>query len=77
MCTHQTLPLGYPNEGAAEVVLAALREWLEQHKDKVRAERTFSKETGAGELSKELVPPVGTCPSRGHSLGGACFLRQL
>uniref|UniRef100_A0A8D2DH48 Mono-ADP ribosylhydrolase 1 n=1 Tax=Sciurus vulgaris TaxID=55149 RepID=A0A8D2DH48_SCIVU len=26
---------GYPNEAAAEVVLAALREWLEQHKDKV------------------------------------------
>ncbi|XP_040604423.1 ADP-ribose glycohydrolase MACROD1 isoform X2 [Mesocricetus auratus] len=26
---------GYPNEEAAEVVLAALREWLEQHKDKV------------------------------------------
>ncbi|XP_054581815.1 ADP-ribose glycohydrolase MACROD1 isoform X4 [Eptesicus fuscus] len=25
---------GYPNEAAAEVVLAALREWLEQHKDK-------------------------------------------
>lgn len=42
--THQTLPLGYPNEGAAEVVLAALREWLEQHKDKVRPERTVSSE---------------------------------
>lgn len=27
---------GYPNEAAAEVVLTALREWLEQHKDKVR-----------------------------------------
>lgn len=27
---------GYPNEAAAEVVLMALREWLEQHKDKVR-----------------------------------------
>ncbi|XP_021007024.1 ADP-ribose glycohydrolase MACROD1 isoform X1 [Mus caroli] len=26
---------GYPNEEAAEVVLASLREWLEQHKDKV------------------------------------------
>ncbi|XP_027264219.1 ADP-ribose glycohydrolase MACROD1 isoform X4 [Cricetulus griseus] len=26
---------GYPNEEAAEVVLAALRGWLEQHKDKV------------------------------------------
>lgn len=26
---------GYPNEAAAEVVLATLREWLEQHKDKV------------------------------------------
>ncbi|EDM12664.1 LRP16 protein [Rattus norvegicus] len=26
---------GYPNEEAAEVVLATLREWLEQHKDKV------------------------------------------
>ncbi|XP_076972000.1 ADP-ribose glycohydrolase MACROD1 isoform X2 [Tamandua tetradactyla] len=26
---------GYPNEAAAEVVLAVLREWLEQHKDKV------------------------------------------
>ncbi|XP_057362940.1 ADP-ribose glycohydrolase MACROD1 isoform X2 [Manis pentadactyla] len=26
---------GYPNEAAADVVLAALREWLEQHKDKV------------------------------------------
>ncbi|XP_040112201.1 ADP-ribose glycohydrolase MACROD1 isoform X4 [Oryx dammah] len=26
---------GYPNEAAAEVVLTALREWLEQHKDKV------------------------------------------
>ncbi|XP_054553558.1 ADP-ribose glycohydrolase MACROD1 isoform X2 [Talpa occidentalis] len=26
---------GYPNEAAAEVVLASLREWLEQHKDKV------------------------------------------
>ncbi|CAK7309144.1 ADP-ribose glycohydrolase MACROD1 [Vulpes lagopus] len=26
---------GYPSEAAAEVVLAALREWLEQHKDKV------------------------------------------
>ncbi|XP_074192641.1 ADP-ribose glycohydrolase MACROD1 isoform X4 [Rhinolophus sinicus] len=25
---------GYPNEAAAEVVLTALREWLEQHKDK-------------------------------------------
>ncbi|XP_072814380.1 ADP-ribose glycohydrolase MACROD1-like [Vicugna pacos] len=26
---------GYPNEAAAEVVLSTLREWLEQHKDKV------------------------------------------
>ncbi|XP_073904374.1 ADP-ribose glycohydrolase MACROD1 isoform X2 [Castor canadensis] len=26
---------GYPNEAAAEVVLAVLREWLEKHKDKV------------------------------------------
>uniref|UniRef100_A0A9L0RDW6 Mono-ADP ribosylhydrolase 1 n=1 Tax=Equus caballus TaxID=9796 RepID=A0A9L0RDW6_HORSE len=26
---------GYPNEAAAEIVLATLREWLEQHKDKV------------------------------------------
>uniref|UniRef100_A0A8C5XTJ1 Mono-ADP ribosylhydrolase 1 n=1 Tax=Microcebus murinus TaxID=30608 RepID=A0A8C5XTJ1_MICMU len=26
---------GYPNEAAAEVVLVTLREWLEQHKDKV------------------------------------------
>ncbi|XP_060032157.1 ADP-ribose glycohydrolase MACROD1 isoform X2 [Erinaceus europaeus] len=26
---------GYPGEAAAEVVLATLREWLEQHKDKV------------------------------------------
>nr|XP_013006164.1 O-acetyl-ADP-ribose deacetylase MACROD1 isoform X1 [Cavia porcellus] len=26
---------GYPNEAAAEVVLMALREWLEQHKDKL------------------------------------------
>ncbi|XP_025211081.1 O-acetyl-ADP-ribose deacetylase MACROD1 [Theropithecus gelada] len=26
---------GYPCEAAAEVVLATLREWLEQHKDKV------------------------------------------
>lgn len=26
---------GYPSEAAAEVVLATLREWLEQHKDKV------------------------------------------
>ncbi|KAJ8795748.1 hypothetical protein J1605_002510 [Eschrichtius robustus] len=26
---------GYPNEAAAEVVLTTLREWLEQHKDKV------------------------------------------
>ncbi|XP_037694104.1 ADP-ribose glycohydrolase MACROD1 isoform X2 [Choloepus didactylus] len=26
---------GYPNEAAAEVVLETLREWLEQHKDKV------------------------------------------
>ncbi|XP_053755541.1 LOW QUALITY PROTEIN: ADP-ribose glycohydrolase MACROD1 [Panthera pardus] len=26
---------GYPSEAAAEIVLAALREWLEQHKDKV------------------------------------------
>lgn len=38
MWTQQTLLLGYPNEEAAEVVLAALREWLEQHKDKVRPE---------------------------------------
>ncbi|XP_069422219.1 ADP-ribose glycohydrolase MACROD1 isoform X1 [Ovis canadensis] len=27
---------GYPNEAAAEVVLTALREWLEQHKDKAQ-----------------------------------------
>lgn len=39
MWTHQTLPSGYPNEEAAEVVLASLREWLEQHKDKVRPDR--------------------------------------
>nr|XP_020824072.1 O-acetyl-ADP-ribose deacetylase MACROD1 isoform X1 [Phascolarctos cinereus] len=26
---------GYPNEAAAEVVLSTLREWLEEHKDKV------------------------------------------
>ncbi|XP_049635765.1 ADP-ribose glycohydrolase MACROD1 isoform X2 [Suncus etruscus] len=26
---------GYPNEAAADIVLGALREWLEQHKDKV------------------------------------------
>ncbi|XP_072495042.1 ADP-ribose glycohydrolase MACROD1 isoform X2 [Notamacropus eugenii] len=26
---------GYPNEAAAEVVLGTLREWLEEHKDKV------------------------------------------
>lgn len=31
---------GYPNEAAADVVLAALREWLEQHKDKVRPGRS-------------------------------------
>lgn len=39
---------GYPNEEAAEVVLATLREWLEQHKDKVRV---VGSEAGAGVLA--------------------------
>lgn len=57
--THQTPPSGYPNEEAAEVVLATLREWLEQHKDKVRV---VGSEAGAGVPSAELMWWVGTCP---------------
>lgn len=64
MGTHQTLPSGYPNEEAAEVVLATLREWLEQHKDKVRLERAVGSEAGAGVPSAELVWRVGTWPPR-------------
>ncbi|KAG8522576.1 ADP-ribose glycohydrolase MACROD1 [Galemys pyrenaicus] len=33
--SHPPAYTGYPNEAAAEVVLGSLREWLEQHKDKV------------------------------------------
>lgn len=39
---------GYPNEAAAEVVLTALREWLEQHKDKVRPVPSRGDWTGWG-----------------------------
>uniref|UniRef100_A0A8B9X5U3 Mono-ADP ribosylhydrolase 1 n=1 Tax=Bos mutus grunniens TaxID=30521 RepID=A0A8B9X5U3_BOSMU len=43
---------GYPNEAAAEVVLTALREWLEQHKDKVRpgSSRREWTEVGGGRM---------------------------
>lgn len=65
--THQTPPSGYPNEAAAEVVLTVLREWLEQHKDKVRM---VGSEAGAGALSSGPTWPVGTCPPQAHSFCG-------
>lgn len=66
MWTHQTLPSGYPNEEAAEVVLATLREWLEQHKDKVRLERAVGSEAGAEVPSTDLVWQVpGPLPRPG------------
>lgn len=74
MWTHQTLPSGYPNEAAAEIVLATLREWLEQHKDKVRLERSVGSEAGAGVPSAELVWRAGSCPPPAYSLGQACLL---
>uniref|UniRef100_A0A8C4MV76 Mono-ADP ribosylhydrolase 1 n=1 Tax=Equus asinus TaxID=9793 RepID=A0A8C4MV76_EQUAS len=61
---------GYPNEAAAEIVLATLREWLEQHKDKV--DRliicVFLEKDEA--IYRQRLPhyfPVGTywrCPAR-------------
>lgn len=68
--TQQTLPSGYPNEEAAEVVLAALREWLEQHKDKVSRERMVGGEAGSGAPGSGQVRPVRTCPPQTHSLRG-------
>lgn len=55
MWTHQTLLSGYPNEEAAEVVLATLREWLEQHKDKVRPDRAAGRKAGTRVPSTGLV----------------------
>ncbi|XP_036059471.1 ADP-ribose glycohydrolase MACROD1 isoform X1 [Onychomys torridus] len=56
---------GYPNEEAAEVVLAALREWLEQHRDKVdRLIICVFLEKDEG-IYRERLPhyfPVGMCP---------------
>uniref|UniRef100_G3V8V6 Mono-ADP ribosylhydrolase 1 n=1 Tax=Rattus norvegicus TaxID=10116 RepID=G3V8V6_RAT len=55
---------GYPNEEAAEVVLATLREWLEQHKDKVdRLIICVFLEKDEG-IYQERLPhyfPVGMC----------------
>ncbi|KAF5925955.1 hypothetical protein HPG69_015991, partial [Diceros bicornis minor] len=53
---------GYPNEAAAEVVLAALREWLEQHKDKTRL--------GPPDLapSSKRAPKPAAGPGPGHPL---------
>ena len=48
-------PAGYPNEAAAEVVLTALREWLEQHKDKVRPGPSPGDQTRVGH-GGELQP---------------------
>ena len=45
---HRVRSAGYPNEAAAEVVLTTLREWLEQHKDKVRPGPSQEDRTGVG-----------------------------
>lgn len=45
---HRARSAGYPNEAAAEVVLTTLREWLEQHKDKVRPGPSQEDQTGVG-----------------------------
>lgn len=46
-------------------MLAALREWLEQHRDKVRP---------SGAPSSGRLWPVGTCPAQAHSLRGTYLL---
>lgn len=58
---------GYPNEAAAEVVLTALREWLEQHKDKVRPGPSRGKWTGwdGGGIPALLTSPMSHCGELG------------
>lgn len=71
---------GYPNEAAAEVVLTALREWLEQHKDKVRpgSSRREGTEVGGGaHVTSPTRHRQGVCrvPARGPGLALAlCVL---
>lgn len=55
---------GYPNEAAAEVVLTALREWLEQHKDKVRP--------GSGRRERMEVGGGAHVTSTTRHLQGVC-----
>lgn len=60
-------PTGYPNEAAAEAVLATLREWLEQHKDKVRSGPHGDGQKGQGGRRSRvpLTSPVSHCPGQG------------
>lgn len=61
---------GYPNEAAAEVVLTALREWLEQHKDKVRpgSGRRERMEVGGGaHVTSTTCHLPRSVQSAGHS----------
>lgn len=65
---------GYPNEAAAEVVLTALREWLEQHKDKVRpgsGRRERTEVGGGAHVTSTIRHLQGVCRAlgtRGSSL---------
>lgn len=58
-------------------MLTALREWLEQHKDKVREWLAARQEQG----HLVLDPCVGTCPPQAHSFCGTsmgpCHLNPL
>lgn len=65
---------GYPNEAAAEVVLTALREWLEQHKDKVRpgSSRRARRKWAAGRMWP--TPPTIAKVCRAP---GSCSLRPF
>lgn len=65
---------GYPNEAAAEVVLTALREWLEQHKDKVRPVPSRGDGTGWG--SGMHSGPADQPPSVITESNGAEYLAQ-
>lgn len=59
---------GYPSEAAADVVLGALREWLEQHKDKVRRPRCWIQ--GAVTLLSALPGQLVLVPHPRHGTGG-------
>ncbi|XP_010836389.1 PREDICTED: O-acetyl-ADP-ribose deacetylase MACROD1 [Bison bison bison] len=68
---------GYPNEAAAEVVLTALREWLEQHKDKVRpgsSRREWTEVGGGAHVTSPTRHRQGVCRVPASSFTQGVFL---